>query len=82
MANSTTIVHINALLDAGSNVTLLRENIAHILKLQDENETLKIGNARINSSSVQSNISSFSISSSTHPVKIALEMHLLYKFEC
>ena len=40
------IVHTNALLDAGSNVTLLREYIALILKLQDENETLKIGNAQ------------------------------------
>ena len=35
ITNNTKIVHANALLDAGSDVTLIREDIAQILNLQD-----------------------------------------------
>ena len=47
--------------------------MAHILNLRGKNKTLEIGNALLNSSSVQSKIVSFSVSSSSHPEKIAID---------
>ena len=73
ITNGTKIVHTNALLDAGSDATLIREDIAHILNLRGENKTLEIGNALLNSSSVQSEIVSFIVSSSSHPEKISID---------
>ena len=71
--NGTKVVHTNALLDAGSDATLIREDIAHILNLRAENKTLEIGNVLLNSSSVQSKIVSLSVSSSLHPEKISVD---------
>ena len=49
VSNGTKIVHTNTLLDAGSDATLIREGIAHILNLRGENKTLEIGNTLLNS---------------------------------
>ena len=73
ITKSTKIVHTNALLGAGSNATLIREDAAHILKLQGENKTSEIENALLNSSCVQSKIVSFSVSSSSHLEEIAID---------
>ena len=73
ITNGTKIVHTNALLDAGSDATLIREDIAHILNLRREKKTLEKGNLLLNSSSVQSKIVSFSGSSSSHPEKITID---------
>ena len=73
ITNDTKVVHTNAVLDAGSDVTLIREDIAHILNLRGKNKTLEIRNALLNSLSVQSKIVSFSVSSSSHPEKIAID---------
>ena len=48
--NGTKIVHTNAILDAGSNATLMRVDIDHILNLRGENKTLEIENALFSSS--------------------------------
>ena len=42
ITNDTKIVHTNALLDASSDATLIREDIAHILNLGGEKKTLEI----------------------------------------
>ena len=73
ITNGIKIVHTNALLDAGSDATLIREDIVHILNLRGENKTLEIGNALLNSSSVHSEIVSFIVSSSSHPEKISID---------
>ena len=73
ITNGTKVVHTNALLDAGSDATLIREDIAHILNLRGKNKTLEIGNVLLNSSSVQSKIVSLSVSSSLHPEKISVD---------
>ena len=73
ITNNTKIVHTNAPLDAGSDATLIHEDIAHILNLHGKNKTLETGNAPLNSSSVQSKIVSFSVSSSLHLEKIAID---------
>ena len=47
--NDTTIVHLNAILDGGSNATLIREDAVHILKLQGKNKKFKVRKAPRNS---------------------------------
>ena len=72
ITSSTKIVHTNPLLDAGSDATLIREDIARTLNLRSENKTLEIGNALLISSNVQSKIVSLSVSSSSHPEKTSI----------
>ena len=80
ITNGTKIVNTNALLDAGSDATLIREDVAHIRKSQGEKKTLEIGNALLYSSSVQSKIVSFSVSSSSHPEEIAIDSAFVVPF--
>ena len=73
ISSGTKIVATNALLDTGSIPTLIHEDFAKILNLQHKNKTLEIGNAVVKSSNVQSKIVLFSVSSSSHPEKVALD---------
>ena len=73
ISSGTKIVATNALLDTGSTTTLIQEDFAEILNLQHKNKTLEIGNAVLKSSNVQSKIVLFSVSSSSHPEKVALD---------
>ena len=57
----------------GFDATLIRKDVAHVLKSQGENKTLEIENALLNSSSVQSKIVSFSVSSSSHLEEITID---------
>ena len=62
----TNIAHTNAVLEAGSYATLIRRDIAHIVYLRGENKALEIEKGLLNSSSVQSKIVAFIVSSSSH----------------
>ena len=73
ITNGSTSIHTNALLDAGSDATLIRKDIANSLNLHGEKKTFSVGNALLNSSNVQSQIVSFDISSNSHPEKIYIE---------
>ena len=71
--NGAKIIHTNLLLDAGSHATMICKDVAHILKLQSKNKTLEIRTARLSFSSVQLKIVLFSVSSSLHPQKTAID---------
>lgn len=73
ISNGSTSLHTNALLDPGSDATLVRQDISNLLNLHGESKMLSIGNALLNSSTVSSQIVSFDISSNTHPEKIYIE---------
>ena len=73
ITNGAKIIHTNLLLDAGSHTTMIRKDVAHILKLQSKNKTLEIRTALLSFSSVQLKIVLFSVSSSLHPQKTAID---------
>ena len=49
------------------------QDVAHIINLRGEYKAFEIGNALLHSSSVQPKTIAFSVSSSSHPEKIAID---------
>ena len=68
---NTTVV--NALLDSGSDTTLITSELAKILKLKGKQRKLNIANAISTSVSITSNLVEFSICSSHHPDQIEVK---------
>ena len=62
----------NALLDAGSDATLITKDLADKSCLQGPNQSLRFMNAIISSKTVSSNLVSFSLSSKPHPQHITV----------
>ena len=62
----------NALLDAGSDATLITKDLAEKLCLQELKQNLRFMNAITSSKNISSNLVSFSLSSSSHPQYITV----------
>ena len=62
-----TCTRTNALLDTGSDATLVRSDIANYLKLDGVTQNLKIANAVLNQKPLQSKLVSFEIYSDSQP---------------
>ena len=73
VSNGKRTVKINALLDAGADSTLIREDIAKQLDLHGNSRNLKIHNAFLKSKTVESKLVNFSVSSKDHPEKIDIK---------
>ena len=67
ISNSSETLEVNALLDSGSDVTLITTKIADQLQLKGEMRRLNISNTISKSVTVKSKLVNFSISSRHHP---------------
>ena len=63
LSNDSYSVRTNALLDCRTDSTLVREDIAKILQLKEEQKPLKIQNAFLDSGQIESKLVNFTISS-------------------
>ena len=63
----------NALLVAGADSALIREDIAKQLDLHGSSRNLEIHNAFLKSKTVESKLVNFSVSSKDHPEKIDIK---------
>ena len=73
VSNGKRTVKTNALLDAGADSMLIREDIAKQLDLHGNSRNLKIHNAFLKSKTVESKLVNFSVSSKDHPEKIDIK---------
>ena len=67
LKSGETCISINALLDTGSDVTIVRSDIENYLKLDGVTQNLKIANAVLNQKPLQSKLVSFEIYSDSLP---------------
>ena len=67
LKSGETCIRTNALLDTGSDATLVRSDIANYLKLDGVTQNLKIANAVLNQKPLQSKLVSFEIYSDSQP---------------
>ena len=65
----------SALLETGSDATLVRSGIANYLKLDGVTQNLRIVNAVLNQKPLQSILVSFEIYSDSQPDLLLLQMH-------
>ena len=66
------IIKTNAILDTGSDATLIRQDVARKLNLQGSSRKLEITNVFLDSSHFNSKLVNFKISSSSHPKAIEI----------
>ena len=67
LKSGETCIRTNALLDTGSDATLVRSDIANSLKFEGVTQDLKIANAVLNPNPLQSKLVSFQIYSDSQP---------------
>jgi len=73
ISNGSNHIQTNALLDSGSNATLISREIARKLKIKGNQQIkLKIGNALLNPTNFESSLVNFEISSKCHPQKVQI----------
>ena len=67
VSNGESFIETNALLDTGSDSTLIRQDIADILNLPGMKHSLELSNVMSISKKINSKLVSFNLSSSSHP---------------
>ena len=70
--NSTRSIKVNALLDSGSDSTLVTKTLADKLKLTEKDQPLTLSNAVCTSTRTMSKLVNFQILSPSHPLKILI----------
>ena len=70
VSNGTRSVKVNALLDSGSDSTLVTKVLADKLKLTEEDQPVTLSNAVFTSARTMSKLANFQISPPSHPSKV------------
>ena len=73
ISNGNRFIRTNALLDTGSDTTLLKPEFATKLGLRGRTKRLIVTNALLKTTELDSKLVSFEISSASHPDKIKIQ---------